>query len=101
MSGGGSLSCCDRGSLACADDASYGADEGGGVVTDAVLEDDFGFFDVLDFLGRIAGEDDEVGGFAGFDGPDGGFLAHVACAVEGGDLDGFDGGEAGFDQQLE
>ena len=52
-----------------------GVEEFGGVVADAVFEDDFDFFDVVDVGGGVAVDDDEVGVFAGGDGADGGLFA--------------------------
>src|SRR5260370_41131245 len=52
-----------------------GVEEFGGVVADAVFEDDFYFFYVGDVGGGVAVDDDEVGVFAGGDGADFGLLA--------------------------
>ena len=51
-----------------------GVEEFGGVVADAVFEDDFDFFDVVDVGGGVAVDDDEVGVFAGGDAADGRLL---------------------------
>lgn len=48
-----------------------GVEEFGGVVADAVFEDDFDFFDVVDVGGGVAVDDDEVGVFAWGDAADG------------------------------
>ena len=53
------------------------------------------------WLAGVAFDDDEVGVFAGGDGADVACAAEVGGAVEGGDLDGFDGGEAGVDEELD
>jgi len=52
-------------------------------------------------LAGVAVDDDEVGVLAGGDAADGGGVAHVGGAVEGGDVDGFEGGETGFDEELD
>ena len=73
-----------------------------GVVADAVLEHDLYFFDVVDVDGGVAVDDDQVGVFALCDASDGCLLAFVGRAVKGGDLDGFDGGEAaGVDEKFD
>ena len=79
-----------------------GVEEFGGVVAYAVFEDDFDFFDVVDVGGGVAVDDDEVGVLAGGDGADGCLLAEVGGSVEGGDFDGFEGGEAvGVDEEFD
>src|SRR5271170_291371 len=78
-----------------------GVEEFGGVVADAVFEDDLYFFYVVDVGGGVAVDDDEVGVFAGGYAADGCLFAHVGCAVEGADLDGFEWGEAiGVDEEF-
>jgi len=78
-----------------------GVEEFGGVVADAVFEDDFDFFDVVDVGGGVAVDDDEVGvlayGYAAY----GRLLAFVDGAVESGDFDGFEWSEAvGVDEEF-
>ena len=79
-----------------------GVEEFGGVVADAVFEDDFDFFDVVDVGCGVAVEDDEVGVFARGNAADGGLFAHVGGAVEGGDFDGLEWSEAvGVDEEFD
>src|SRR5258705_8557342 len=79
-----------------------GVEEFGGVVAYAVFEDDLYLFYVGDVGGGVAIDDDEVCVFAGGDRADLGLLTEVGGAVEGADLDGFDGGEAvGVDEELD
>ncbi len=81
--------------LALADEGADGLEEFGRVVADAVLGD--GLFDVGDVDGGVAVDEDEVGLLAGGDGADAVRLAQEPSSVLYLDVDGFDGGEVGFD----
>ncbi len=72
-----------------------------GVEGYAVFEDEDGVFDVVDVFAGVAGDDDEVGVFAGGDGADVVGAAFEGGAVEGADFDGFEGSEAGVDEELD
>src|ERR1700761_1653200 len=81
--------------------AFHGVEEFLGVKRDAVFEDEFGVFDVVDVFAGVAGDDDEVGVFADGDGADVIGAPFEGGSVEGADFYGFKWGEAGFDEELE
>jgi len=81
--------------------AADGVEELLRVEGDAVFEDEGGVFDVVDVVAGVAGDDDEVGVFAHGDGADVVGAVFEGGAVEGADFDGFDGREAGGDEELD
>ena len=73
-------------------------DQLGGVVADAILEDDFDLLDVFDLLRRIAAKDDDIGSFSGRNRPNRCVFAQEYCAVQRSNADRLDRGESGFDE---
>src|SRR5580700_6165346 len=78
-----------------------GLDQFVGIVAYAVFENNFYVADVGDFRGGVALDDDQVRLFIGRDGAGAGVGFQPFRAVQGGDLDGFDGGEFGFNQEFQ
>src|SRR5439155_5528184 len=67
---------------------------------DAILEDNFHLFDVLDVRSGIAVNDDQVRSLASGNGADAIRLAEELRSVRCDDADGFNGRESGFNEQL-
>ena len=80
--------------------ASYALDQFVRVIADSVLEHRLDVLDVFDLLGGIALDQNEVRILAGCEGTDAILLAEIGRAIRGPDLDGFNRGESGFDQQF-
>src|SRR5437899_1725545 len=71
------------------------------VVTDAVFEDDLNFFDVIDVLGRVTIDDDEVCLLSFCDCADAIQLAQKLSTVRSRNMDGFQWCESGFNKKFD
>src|SRR5579862_65781 len=81
--------------------AGNGAEQFLSVVSDSVLEHDFGVFNFSDIARGVPLDHDHVCALSSLDRANAGLLAFVNCAVQSGDPDSFDGRDPRFDQQLD